>query len=119
MASEYNRKYQKALRQKLRKEATWYEKVLWSRLRARQLKGRKFRRQAGFGKFIADFYCPSEKLIIELDGAYHNSQDKSKYDRERDMFFKTSGMKIIHIANPKDRESLEKALLEIASHFKP
>ena len=119
MNSEYNRKYQKEFRQKLRREATWYEKVLWSKLRGRQLKGRKFRRQAGFGKYIADFYCPSEKLVVELDGAYHSSESISVFDRERDLFFKSRGIRVLRIRNPKDREALENALLIIASHFKP
>lgn len=47
------------------------ELVLWKVLKGKKLQGRKFRRQNSIGYYIADFYCPSERLIIELDGQHY------------------------------------------------
>jgi very-short-patch-repair endonuclease len=58
-------------RKYLRENMTEAELVLWSVLKDKKLCGRKFRRQHSIGFYIADFYCPSENLIIELDGRYH------------------------------------------------
>ena len=52
----------------LRRHQTDAEKVLWSRLRNRQLEGCKFRRQQVVGTYIVDFLCLEPKLVIELDG---------------------------------------------------
>lgn len=117
MGLGFNRKYQKALRRKLRNEASLYERILWSKLRGRQLEGRKFRRQAGFGKYVVDFYCPSEKLVVELDGSYHCSEKRQNKDQERDLFFEKLGVKVIRIANPVNSETLEDILKTISSHF--
>jgi len=53
--------------QKLRREATPFERTLWSKLNHRQLGGRAFRRQHAVGPFILDFYCPALKLAVEID----------------------------------------------------
>ena len=117
MYSKYNNKSQKAFRRKLRKSATIPEKILWTKLKGRQLEGRKFRRQAGFGKYIADFYCPSENLVIELDGAYHKSNDRKIYEQERDAYFATLGIKVLHIPNFTGNEALKITLQLITSQF--
>lgn len=69
----HNRKYLKQRRKDLRNNATISEKRLWIALKKSQLKGRKFRRQHSIENYIVDFYCPSEKLIIEVDGNMHNN----------------------------------------------
>lgn len=61
----------KPFRKKLRNNSTSAEATLWTYLQKSQLENRKFRRQNSLGNFIADFYCPSEKLVIELDGEDH------------------------------------------------
>jgi len=53
---------------RLRRESTEAEKRLWNKLRARQLLGAKFRRQAPIGPYIVDFVCFERKLVIEIDG---------------------------------------------------
>ena len=65
----------------LRQEQTPAELHLWERLRDRQFHGFKFRRQHAVGRFIVDFYCPTRRLIIELDGLIHNQQ--IEHDLER------------------------------------
>src|SRR5215204_2285908 len=68
--------------QQLRREMTDPERLLWNRLRYRQL-GVKFRRQAPRSPFIADFACLNPKLIVELDGSQHlerQTEDRSRTD---------------------------------------
>ena len=64
----------------LRKESTDAEKLLWTELRNRKLKGLKFRRQHPLDKFIVDFYCNEKKLVVELDGAVHDEKNNKDYD---------------------------------------
>ena len=61
--------------------------------------GYKFRRQAVFDNYIADFYCPTKKLIIEIDGSQHYDEAGSKKDEERDKYFAESGIKVIRYTN--------------------
>jgi very-short-patch-repair endonuclease len=64
----FNRKYLETNRKWLRNNSTSAEAALWKLLKNKQLEGRKFRRQQSIGKYIVDFYCSQEKLIVELDG---------------------------------------------------
>ena len=69
MATKLNNlNYLKDTRNHLRKNMTEAELVLWEVIKDKKLNGRKFRRQHSIGYYIADFYCSTEKLIIELDG---------------------------------------------------
>ena len=61
-------------RKRLRNFSTSAESTLWNYLRDGKLAGRKFRRQHGMGYYILDFYCPSEKLCVELDGRQHYTE---------------------------------------------
>jgi very-short-patch-repair endonuclease len=58
----------------LRKNATDAEKLLWKRLRSRQIADAKFRRQATVGPYIADFLCTEHRLIVEADGGQHSPE---------------------------------------------
>jgi very-short-patch-repair endonuclease len=86
-------------RRELRNNPTSAEKYSWTCLKSSQLLGRKFRRQHGIGSYIADFYCASEKLIVELDGEIHNDPEQIIYDQRRDKFLKNLGFKIVRIKN--------------------
>ncbi|MFH1489794.1 MAG: DUF559 domain-containing protein [Pseudomonadota bacterium] len=66
----------------LRRRSTEAEKMIWHRIRSKQLEGYKFRRQQPIGPYIVDFVCFEKKLIIELDGGQH-AIDQQK-DRNRD-----------------------------------
>lgn len=77
----------------LRKNSTDAERVLWQRLRSRQLGGYRFRRQVPIGSYIADFVSLEAKLVIELDGGQH--QEKRAYDERRDRFIKNLGYRIL------------------------
>ena len=87
------------IRRMLRANMTKAEKCLWVALRMKRLNGLRFRRQHGIGPFIADFYCPKLKLIIELDGGQHFEEDKIKYDLARTKYFKSLGMNVKRYTN--------------------
>lgn len=79
----YNPLESKDFRRELRKSMTSAEVVLWQILKGRQIHGLKFRRQFGIGPYILDFYCPSLRLGIELDGQPHFSEEALAYDARR------------------------------------
>jgi len=94
-----NRKATKDLRKVLRKRSTSAEATLWGYIKNQQLSGRKFRRQHGLGNYIVDFYCPSEKLIVELDGDPHGEYFQIEKDTVRDKYLESLGYKIIRFEN--------------------
>ena len=84
-------------RKELRKSPTPAEAVLWELLKTKQLNGKKFRRQHSIGHFIVDFYCPTHKLVIELDGKIHDFSEE--YDKERDAILKAYGYTVLRFKN--------------------
>lgn len=86
-------------RRSLRNNSTSAEKYLWPFLKSKQVFGRKFRRQHGIGHYIVDFYCASEKLIVELDGEVHDHPEQIIHDRRRDRYLKELGFKILRVNN--------------------
>ena len=79
----------------LRKNMTKEEKHLWyDFLRTHSA---RFSRQKVLGKYIVDFYSAKAKLVIELDGSGHYTEDGKQYDLERDTFLKKYGLKILRI----------------------
>ncbi|RJQ64034.1 MAG: endonuclease domain-containing protein [Desulfobacteraceae bacterium] len=89
----------------LRKHSTQVEKILWHKLRSKQLQGVKFRRQQPIGPYVVDFVCFEEKLVIELDGGQHAARKKE--DAERDVWLGTRGFKVLRFWNHQVLESLE------------
>jgi len=87
----------------LRKNATRQEQHLWyDFLRSHPA---KFRRQQQIGPYIADFFCPSARLIIELDGSGHYEPDGLEYDRWRDAYIVAQGIRVLRFTNLQiDRE---------------
>src|SRR3989338_967715 len=81
----------------LRKEQTKAELTMWWLLRNRWFLGYKFRRQYIVCGFILDFYCPTHRLGIELDGPIHLAQ--VDYDKERQRIIEEQGIKIIRFTN--------------------
>jgi very-short-patch-repair endonuclease len=105
--------FRKALRQNL----TPAEAKLWTYLKGKQLQGRKFRRQHSVGNYILDFYCPSEKLAIELDGEVHNTVQAAEYDKERDLFLANTGIKVLRFENKVVFQNPEGLLGEVEKWF--
>jgi very-short-patch-repair endonuclease len=81
----------------LRKNQTDAERLLWSRLRRRQLAGFKFRRQHQVGLYICDFACVDALVIVELDGSQH--AESLDYDLRRDRFLKSAGFEVLRFWN--------------------
>ena len=98
---------------------TAFEATLWNALRDKQLDGRKFRRQHGVGPFIADFYCPSERLLVELDGTSHDNPTTSANDGLRDEFMNAKNIRVLRIENKSILDDLPGVLDLIRSCFQP
>lgn len=113
----HNRKTLKKRRQRLRNAATPAEAKLWTMLRRSQLKGRKFRRQHSIGPYIVDFYCPSDRLIVELDGASHDDPARRDYDAKRQRFLTDRGFRVLRFENKDVFEHPDMVLAAIARHF--
>lgn len=89
------------------------ERILWSRLRGKQLNGHKFRRQYGVGEYILDFYCVTARLAIELDGDTHYVDGGQDRDRIRDAFLRKAGIKVLRFTNREIRENMDGVLQTI------
>ncbi len=83
------------LAKEFRREMTPGEKALWNCLRTNQFKGFHFRRQQIIAGFIADFYCHSTGLVIEVDGSIHETQKES--DVQRDQVFIEHGLRVLRV----------------------
>ncbi|MGL4447240.1 MAG: endonuclease domain-containing protein [Shewanella sp.] len=108
----FNGSEQKAFRQQLRRNMTEPERRLWQQLRHEQL-GVKFRRQHGIGHYIADFYCPSHKLVIEVDGESHFSTQGRASDGQRDQFMHALGLRVMRFTNQQIMHELAAVLAAI------
>ena len=95
----FNRKGLKSFRSSLRNRSTSSEVAFWEMLKSRKLDGRKFRRQYSIGYYIVDFCCPSEKLIIELDGDPHGEYHKIQEDEIRDNYLEGFGFTVLRFEN--------------------
>lgn len=107
----------RSLRKALRNNLTPAEARLWTILQRSQLDGRKFRRQHSIGRYILDFYCPAERLVVELDGAAHNSPEAQEYDRQRDLFLHGLGIKVLRFENRLVFEQPEAVIEMIRAEF--
>ena len=81
----------------LRRDSTAAEKLLWSRLKAKQLDGLKFRRQQPVGSFIVDFVCLERGVVVELDGGQH--AENAPRDAERDGILTGNGFRVLRFWN--------------------
>jgi len=102
----------------LRNNLTPAEATLWLAIKNGQLQNRKFRRQHSIEHYIVDFYCPSEKLIIELDGQGHFDPIATEYDRVRTARLNELGYTVIRFENKLVFKHMDMVLADIASHFK-
>ena len=107
----------KAVARRLRKNMTDTEKVLWRSLRSKQINNFKFRRQAPIGKYIVDFVCFEQKLVIELDGGQHSEQ--INYDRERSLWLENQGFRILRFWNHDVLGKINIVLEEIVKFLTP
>ncbi len=83
---------------------------LWDKIRQRQLKGRQFFRQRPIGSYIVDFYCPTAKLIIEVDGGQHYYGIGAEKDKIRDEFMNKLGMRVLRFSDLEVLKSTKEVL---------
>ena len=106
----------------MRANATDAERILWSILRRKQFAALRFRRQQPIGPYIADFFCPAAKLIVELDGGQHGAEEVVTYDEKRTRFLESKGYRVLRFWNVevmKDRDSVAEAIFRAGSEPDP
>lgn len=106
---------------RLRRRMSPPEALLWQLLR-RSPAGIRFRRQYAIGPYVADFYCPSAKVVIEVDGGIHNFEPQANHDLRRDEAIKKFGLQVHRIAASavmKDATAMANAILEICAAARP
>lgn len=101
-------------RKELRNKSTPEEILLWLKLKNSQT-GFKFRRQHSIGGYIADFYCPAKKLVIELDGPQHFKKENREYDAIRSKFFEGLNIKVLRFTNKEIATETQKILNKITT----
>ena len=107
-ASRFDRtKLKTARARRLRRDATRPEQKLWFKLRGGQLGGTSFRRQHPVGPYVLDFYCPSVRLAIELDGDQHGTKQGLAHDATRTRFLQNKGIRVLRFWNNEIKENLE------------
>jgi very-short-patch-repair endonuclease len=94
----------------LRNTMTPSETILWNHIRKKQLSGIIFRRQHPIGQFIVDFYCHEAKLVIEIDGNIHDSDENKEHDENRTFELEKSGLKVIRLKNEVITDNIDEAL---------
>lgn len=97
----------------LRNNATGPERILWQHLRSRQLAGVRFNRQFPIGQFICDFVARGPRLVVELDGETHASDDARASDARRTAFLNAQGYTVIRFWNHEVIDSVEGVLQRI------
>jgi very-short-patch-repair endonuclease len=91
----------------LRQHQIEAERQLWRRLRGRLLGGFKFVRQEPIGPTFADFVCREEKLVIEIDGATHSTDDERRRDGKREEFLRERGYRIARFVNAEVYDNID------------
>jgi very-short-patch-repair endonuclease len=113
----HNKKELEDRRKLLRNNLTSAEAALWALLKGKQVEGRKFRRQHSIGYYIIDFYCPLEKLAVELDGQHHFTEEGQAHDKERTRYLSTLNIRVVRFENEEVFQRPEEVLAEIKRHF--
>ena len=112
---EYAPPEQIAFAKKLRRNATDAEILLWGRLRRRQLNGYRFRRQHPIARYVVDFACVSERLIVELDGGQHT--DQIRQDKARSRELEAMGYRVLRFWNDDVLRDVDAVLEGIAAEL--
>jgi very-short-patch-repair endonuclease len=115
---ERYRPQNKEFRKILRRDSTAPEAVLWNSLKARQVLGKKFRRQAGIGPYIVDFLCIECGLVIELDGDTHYTPNIDVHEDKRTSYLEKQGLKVIRFENREIAEDMDFVVERIQEELK-
>jgi very-short-patch-repair endonuclease len=109
---------QTAFARELRQQQTDAEKVLWAKLRSKQLAGAKFRRQEPIGPYIVDFVSFEHRLILEIDGGHHNHPEVQQADKDRTGWLMDQGFQIVRFWNNEVLTNIDGALERIEERLK-
>ncbi len=113
MADDSQRKGSTDFARQLRKAASVPEQRLWRVLRNRRLAGLKFRRQYTIDRFVVDFACVEQQLIVEVDGESHS--DRGAYDQQREAELRKLGWNVVRAPNDEVLRNLEGVLILIVT----
>lgn len=113
MTRRYNLVPLKPRRRKLRHDSTEAEQILWKEIRNRKL-GAKFIRQYSIDGYVMDFYCPSARVGVEIEGGIHKS--RKIYDAYREKYLNAFRIKILKFSNEEVLRDLNKVILTIKSN---
>ena len=94
----------------LRHEQTKPEGIFWSEVRNRQFLGLKWKRQVPIDRYIADFVCDQEKLIVELDGSQHSEDKARRYDQKRTEILERYGYRVVRFWNDEVTDHMDDVL---------
>ena len=103
------------IRRKLRRDSTFPERLLWSKLRRKQT-GYKFRRQESLGPYITDFFCHEKGIVIEVDGDYHALEIFAEKDKKRDEYLQERGYEVLRYSTQEVSENLDGVVIDIMKH---
>ena len=103
----------KQLAEDKKKNQTPAEEILWEQLRGKQLESYKFRRQHVIDEFIVDFACLEKRLIIEVDGGYHNTPEMQEADALRTQILNDLGYRVIRFNNEELISNIETVLSKV------
>ncbi|HSA59094.1 MAG TPA: endonuclease domain-containing protein [bacterium] len=103
------------LKRQLRVAMTTAERMLWSKLRAKQFLGLKFRRQHGIGPFVVDFFCPEKRLVVEVDGDVHDEINQIAHDRAREEYLRCLSLDVVRYQNNAVLNHLNSVLTHLAN----
>jgi very-short-patch-repair endonuclease len=109
----------RARARELRKSMPRSEALLWSYIRKRALNGARFRRQHPIGPYIADFACIAAKLVIEVDGYTHWTQEQLDHDARRTKYLNERGWRVIRVSSADVYDNLSGVWETIAAHLPP
>jgi very-short-patch-repair endonuclease len=98
---------------KIRANQTLAEKMLREELRTNKLLGLRFKRQHPIGTFVADFYCHSVRLVIEVDGGYHDSTEQTEYNSGKTQEIEQVGVKVTRFTNTEVESSIKSVIERI------
>jgi valyl-tRNA synthetase len=108
----------KELATERKKQSTENETILWGCLSSKKLEGYKFRRQHIIDEFIVDFVCLKEKLVVEIDGEYHNKPEIQEADKIRTEILESLGYRVIRFTNNDVLNNIDEVLENILNALK-
>ena len=108
----------KPIGRQLRSEMTECERLLWSRLRRKQLNDVQFYRQKPIGSYIVDFYAPAARLVVEVDGWQHQDHFHAQNDAYRDESLKSQGLRVLRFTNFQVIDNLDSVIWFVGEALK-